>query len=400
MSFLVAASLAALLQVQAPAAGAMLSGRVVEQGTQTPIAGARVQLLPAPQSPPTGPPAFRPMQALSDANGRFQFSDVVPGRYRITAQKTGFASVDQIGAQSPPFLDLTGGGQSEAMVLSLQRGGAIAGRIIDATGEPVADARVMPLRRMPPIPRGAPPAVVAAAARSPIRLMPAGAGAQTNDLGEFRLHSLPPGDYYVQATSRSSFGLRPAPRAQAVSTTTLPTFFPDTTDPQAAQSLQVFAGQTSEGIIIRLLTVPAFQVTGVVMDESGQPVANAMIRLLPPDQSAAPLPMMGPPTQAQTDVRGAFVLSDITSGSYTLLAMPPMVVNRDPTQAQSGGDAGGFVAVGGSYTTSPARGMVITQSINGASFRYREDAGTKVPIAVNDASVFGVQVVVQRPSTR
>jgi hypothetical protein len=36
-------------------------------------------------------------------------------------------------------------------------------------------------------------------------LIPAGGGGETNDLGEFRLFSLAPGDYYVHAMRRPLF---------------------------------------------------------------------------------------------------------------------------------------------------------------------------------------------------
>src|SRR6476661_5122699 len=81
----------ALMQAPAAPEGAVVSGRVVEAGTQAPIAGAQVTMMPVLQGPPTSPFSFRPKTATSDENGRFVFAGIEPGRYRFNAQKTGFA---------------------------------------------------------------------------------------------------------------------------------------------------------------------------------------------------------------------------------------------------------------------------------------------------------------------
>ena len=56
----------------------------------------------------------------------------------------------------------------------------------------------------------------------------------TNDIGEFRLAGLPPGDYYVSATFRNlNFG----PQEETNDRTGYaPTYYPGTADLSAAQS--------------------------------------------------------------------------------------------------------------------------------------------------------------------
>jgi len=78
------------------------------------------------------------------------------------------------------------------------RQAAIVGRVLDENGEPIANANVMAWRR-PPVANGAP-------VPARLGLIPAASAAQTNDLGEFRLFGLAPGEVYVQATSHSDFG--------------------------------------------------------------------------------------------------------------------------------------------------------------------------------------------------
>src|SRR6058998_4005014 len=80
-------------QAPAPAATGRLSGRVTAEGTNAPIAGARVMVFPMLRQamPPTGPRAIPP-QGMTDQDGRFVFNGLAPGEYRVDVQKTGFAS--------------------------------------------------------------------------------------------------------------------------------------------------------------------------------------------------------------------------------------------------------------------------------------------------------------------
>src|SRR5439155_1673165 len=91
-------------------------------------------------------------------------------------------------------------------------------------------------------------------------LIPAGSAAQTNDLGEFRLFGLAPGEVYVHATSRSGFGHSASPRP----TVPLATYFPGTADVVGAMPITLAAGQTSADITRRIVSAPEVQVSGVV----------------------------------------------------------------------------------------------------------------------------------------
>src|SRR5262249_43539107 len=93
---LIAALLAAVSfsQTPAPAATGRLSGRVIAEGTNAPIPGARVMVFPMMRAPmpPSGPMAMPP-QGMTDQDGRFAFNGLAPGEYRLDVQKTGFASL-------------------------------------------------------------------------------------------------------------------------------------------------------------------------------------------------------------------------------------------------------------------------------------------------------------------
>src|SRR2546428_853795 len=151
---------------------AAVSGTVLEAGTNTPVAGAQVTLISFALRPQPGRPP-EPLVATTDQNGRYRFDALEPGRYRVSVQKAGFATM-----LGPGFTEATlkGGERKTDLNVTIQRGAAIVGRVLDEHGEPIANANVMAWRR-PPVPNGA-----AAAARP--RLSPAASAAQTNHLPE------------------------------------------------------------------------------------------------------------------------------------------------------------------------------------------------------------------------
>src|SRR5471030_2798319 len=104
-----------------------ISGRVTVEGANTPLAGARVMLIPG--APPRGPMGMPP-QTITDQDGRYEFDRVAPGTYRIEVQKTGFAplmGLSQGMPQSPPVQ--VGPGQAVDNVdRRLQKGAVIAER--------------------------------------------------------------------------------------------------------------------------------------------------------------------------------------------------------------------------------------------------------------------------------
>ena len=390
MSLLIALVLAALIQSPAPS-GASLTGQVLEEGTGAAIAGAQVNVLRAPPERPAagtmGVPG-RPLTTTTDREGRFQVDGLEPGRYRISVQKAGFA----MSLDAAPPIDL-GAGERRGIDVRLQRGAVIVGRVLDEAGEPLADARVMAMRKMPTTSTGV--------TTRPDLLRPAGPSAQSNDLGEFRLFSLPPGEYYVQASPRPDVGPGAAstPRAR----TLVPTFFPSTSDQAGAEPITLGAGQTSEPLVITMVGAPAFQVSGVVVDESGKPVANAVVRLRQEDAGGRPMFTMQPWNQSRTDQAGRFSLGNVTPGAYTLLAIAPELFATAPGRGGSGSSASSFtwsgISGGSSVGVSGSvGGGITTETSNGVTVQYRDDQGTRVAVTVGQAHVTNLQVTVRVPA--
>jgi carboxypeptidase family protein len=364
------------VQAAPPSEGA-LSGQVVADGTNAPVADARIVVFPAaPRSGPFGGP---PPQAMTDAQGRFTVSRLAPGSYRIDVQKTGFAPLNDM-TQRGPTADVTAG-QTTSVLLRLHKGAVIAGRILDAAGEPISDVQVVAMRRFAGPSNGL-------SGPAP-RLIPAGQGQQTNDIGEFRVSGLAAGEYYLAASPRSAmpFGGPGAssPAASAAGGITLATtYYPGTLDSAAAMPIAVAAGETASSIVMTMQSAPAFRLSGIVVDENGEPVGGAMVMLLPDIRNGA---FFGPRGGAQTEANGRFTITNVTAGTYRLNASVPMRMDASGGTSWSSGSGGigAVTAVGGGTTASST-----TWSINGGP------AQQPIDVVVADANVTGLRVVVQR----
>jgi protocatechuate 3,4-dioxygenase beta subunit len=366
----------------APAATGRIAGRVTVEGANTPIAGARVIVIPTTR--PAGPMGMPP-QTLTDWDGRFAFDKMAPGSYRIDVQKTGFAPLIEPGRA--PTTEVAAG-QTVELNLQLQKGGVITGKLLDASGEPLPDARVMAMHR------------VIAPSGMPQRLLPAPSQGpqQTNDVGEFRVTGLAPGEYVVAAMPHSAFGLgAPAVTPSANSTAATTTYYPGTIDQAAAQPLTVAAGQTVDNINFSMQSVAAFRVSGRVVDENDTPVANAMVMLMGDPRSGAAF--MGPAGSARTGDDGRFTIADVPFGTYRVTASV-MVLMGGSTGAASGGIVGGIssVSVGaGSSGTFSSWTVSSSGGVSGGTIGGMDQAAE---VVVNGANVTGVRVVAQRPTAR
>ncbi len=156
-----------------------IRGRVVSSDAAAPIRRAQVRI---------SGQDIAPKAALTDGEGRFEFRDLPAGRFTLQASKSGFVSVQY--GQTRPFeqgkpIELADKQMLDDADIAMPRGGVIAGRIVDEFGDPIPDATVSAMRQTWTGGRR--------------RLTPAGGRvSQTNDLGQFRIYGLPPGDYVRQ----------------------------------------------------------------------------------------------------------------------------------------------------------------------------------------------------------
>ena len=305
LSLIFAASSTLSAAAQASAQSASLSGRVMDEGTGAPISSARVILLPQPRNAPALPP-----QAITDQDGRYTFEGVAPGGYRVDVLKAGILpSADPARA---PTVTLAAGQVVDDWNVAVQRGGAITGRILDPFGEPLADITVRAARRNVPT-AVASPAVASSTLSGNLQTR----ASPTNDLGEFRVFGLAPGEYVITASPQPVLGLQ---NISANATLLASTFYPGVSEAVAAQSIAVAAGETVGGVEFRLLTTPAFSVSGVVADQAGAPVAGARVMLRADSRfDERGVLNTGPASLINSDASGRFVFGNVPSGLYDLI---------------------------------------------------------------------------------
>jgi Carboxypeptidase regulatory-like domain len=189
----------------------------------------------------------------TDSSGRFQFSNVVPGEYVVTAEREGYVGASTNGpigtsttnkgifryfgafdAQPVAVRKLLGAESQNVTVepqktpqevsLPMIRAGVISGHVRDADGKLLVNAQV----RIVALPvQGAPGDEITVA------------GWTTNDLGEYRAYWLLPGDYHVVATG-------PAGRLSAE------TWFPRGAAAAEANSVPIREGEEVSSIDIIL----------------------------------------------------------------------------------------------------------------------------------------------------
>jgi len=362
---------------QAPTTGA-LSGRVTVEGTNAPLAGVRIMLFPAGRldRPPraAGQMIGPPPQTVTDQDGRFRFDRLWPATYRIDVQKTGFAPLTLTNREGT--IDVVAGRATE-LALRMQKGAVITGRVLDPSGEPMPDISIVVMHHVD-LPAG-----------MSSRLLPAGGpGQQTNDLGEYRVSGLTPGEYYIVATARarSPFGGPAAdPPSVNARTTLATTFYPGTVDEAAAQPIAVAAGAEVGNISFTMQQSPAFRISGIVVDEKGDPVSGAMV-MLSPDMRATSMFAGGGGGQTRAD--GRFTIGDVTPGSYHLSASVPIML-------RGGGGGGSWVSIESGDRTGIVTGGAV---VGGAAAGAVVGGGQRpIDVTITDADVNGVRLVVRRP---
>jgi 5-hydroxyisourate hydrolase-like protein (transthyretin family) len=296
-----------LLAAQASAAApekCTIEGRVLRAGSGDPIRKVQVTLFREQVRPST------PNFSVTDDNGRFSFTGLDPGRYRLSAERNGyvrqqFGQRGQTRAGAPLVLER---GQAVGdLVLRLIPAAILTGRVVDDEGEPVPSVRVELFRY--------------GYVQGRRQRMPAG-GASTNDLGEYRIFGLAPGRYFLSATwafmgfmGSGGAVVAAVPGPQPTELTYAPTFFPGTADAAQAAPLEITAGAEMRGIDLRLLRIPTVRIRGKVLNAvTGRPGTRIMVGLMTRND-----PNMSRNFSA-VEADGRFELRGVTPGSYDVTA--------------------------------------------------------------------------------
>ena len=187
----------------------------------------------------------------------------------------------------------------------LIHGAVITGRIVDEFGEPVPNAAVTALRRQ--------------YQQGQTRLVPSGERAQANDIGEYRIFGLAPGQYYVSATVQALTLAMPVGNSVEVSGQNsgyAPTFYPGTSDTASAQKVTVGGAQTLSGVDIALTPTRLATITGSAVDSAGRPIAGSVFAT--PRGNGAGIGASGVGGPLRED--GTFTIPNVPPGEYVLRA--------------------------------------------------------------------------------
>lgn len=394
---------------------AAVSGVVTEEATKQPIADAIVTL----GIFTTKEYSDLRTRQLTDARGRFAFTELPGGTYSIAVKKSGYLDAEYgrtLSAGLPRAIELSDGQWFRNADVTLARPSSISGTVLDERGEPVVGVFVRVLTQF--------------LASGQTRLA-AGPTALTDDRGHYRVSPLIPGRYVVMVPSvqmsssaplpstRPSGSTLPDPAIELDGRTRLvlghyatppppvggqafayPHAFSGGTSLVSAASIEVAAGVERQGVDVRLEPVRAYRVSGTI--DGPAEARTGLIRLL-----AAGLEDAGEATEVATTLvspNGTFVFPLVPAGAYTIDA--PLSMNNYSLRV-TGGSQSFF------YNPQPPRqpGLSGTSTFGGlptlgrpgavftaTSIRGREYWG-RTAVTVSSQHEDGVVVTMRRGAT-
>jgi hypothetical protein len=280
---------------------ATISGTVVRTASAQPLRGVRVSLRRANPEPRPGiqrsgidaqfaaainAAAANLATVLTDEMGRFLFTGMDAGNYYVSAERDGFIPWEygqrSYSGKGVP-INVTAGQQINGVDIALPQASVVSGRVLNLNGEPESQITVQAFTYR---------------YEEGKRTLAQVSSAQTNDLGEYRLFWLQPGEYFLAATNRSMQGMPTgqidvsqnrgndparnlqmiqaavgatigargaAPLVEALMPDTVALlYYPGTPDPDAAAPVRVVPAAEIRGVDFAMRQIPAVTVSGRV----------------------------------------------------------------------------------------------------------------------------------------
>lgn len=341
-------------QPRTPAGGTgVIRGRVVRADTGEPLRRVQVRVDEWSTADRGGPAA-----TMTDAEGRYDLTQLPPGRYQLKATRGDYVEVAY--GQRRPFergrpVELREGAVLQNIDFALPPGAVVTGRVVDEAGEAVARASVSLARRR---------------YVDGERRLVAESGSSTDDRGQFRIFGVPPGDYMIIAKlDVIEFGSRDRVRY-------VPTYYPGTPLASEAQRISIGLGQELSGVTIALARVATASVGGVLRSSGGGSPG------LPTFVTARQIG-----GSSTDDIATAVAAGD---GSFTLAGLLPGTYTVEARSTSGSDNASLEVAVSGSDVT----GVTLTMSRGAiARGRIRFDTGNP-PDDLRPSEVFVTPILV------
>lgn len=283
-----------------PPASARIAGIVTKEPGSEAVKKAVIELIAESQAEGGN------YTALTVADGSFQIEAIIPGRYHLFVERTGYLEVEKRRPRvEGRVLTLSAGQELKDLAIHLQAAAVVTGRVTDEDGDPMADAQVSVLRQT--------------FLSGHSRWEQVGAE-RTNDLGDYRVAGLAAGNYFVSVAPPPDFkslidssGYADSPRGPAsdkVPTSYQTTYYPGTRDRSEAVPIRLRPGDEFP-VNFSLAPSPTMTVRGSVVGLP--PGATASIMLQSHD---ANMILSG----AEMRKDGTFEVRDVSPGAYTIVA--------------------------------------------------------------------------------
>jgi hypothetical protein len=308
-TFLLTVLLVASAVSQRPASNpkprATIEGIVTKDPGGEPVKKALIELIAEDQT------TAGDYTAISGTDGVFRVEGILPGRYRLFAERTGFLEFEKRHPRSEGRVLTLGEGQElKGLQIRLQAAALVRGRVTDEDGDPLLNAQVSVMRQ------------TFAAGHNRFEQV---GSERTNDLGEYRIASLPAGNYFVSVTPPPDFknlienSGTAVPQRESKTGDSKPdkptlsyqtTYYPGTQDRSQASPIQLHPGDEFP-VNFSLTPGPTLSIRGSVVNLP--PRSTAVIMLQSRDFN---LVLNG----AEMHKDGSFEIRDVAPGAYTLMA--------------------------------------------------------------------------------
>jgi beta-lactamase regulating signal transducer with metallopeptidase domain len=246
----------------------------------------------------------------TDESGRFTFSGVKPGRYRLSSNRNGYVR-GEYGQRRPgsggTAIVVKGGQVTKDLRFVLTPMGAITGRVNDAANEPFRNATIRAFRYV---------------YRDGKRVLSQIQEVKSNDIGEYRLADLEPGRYLVAASfspeppDMKKLVLHPLEQFESPSAKIPPVFYPNAGDPRSAVFIDISPGGEFPAAHMTMAPIPTVRVRGRISNGTSAILNPGRVTLLPRSVDEYRAASLG----SSQNSSGEFEFDRVLPGSYDLIA--------------------------------------------------------------------------------
>ena len=293
-------------QGQTPDAGYRIAGTVVNAVGGSPLARARVSIFETANPQNT-------LSGITSEDGRFEFTQLPPGKYSLQGAKRGFAESAYDQHEQFSTAIVTGAGlDTEHLVLRLPPFAVLSGKVLDEAGEPVRRAAVALYRED---------------RRTGVGRIQRIRFSLTDDLGSYEFAPLISGTYFLSVTATPWYAVHPAsslqksagdaasPVDRSLDVAYPMTYYKDATEPDEASPIPIRGGDHLE-VDLHLNPVPALHLLFHVPDNGAHGFTSPVLQK-PSFDGMDDVPNGG----VEMISPGVYAMNGVPAGRYTVRTM-------------------------------------------------------------------------------